>query len=400
MSKIKIYHDIRKMKTDGSKEAPLMIAVTHRGRTAYIPFYISIPAAFWDNKNGKVIKHPQRMMFNDIIYKRLLEIERQFILLSEEGRINNKMTAVEIRDRLVEATISEDVKKAQETENFLKNVYTRFMSHKTGGTLALYTATFHRLGDYLGKDFDTLTFEMIDKEWLTCWDEHLAKTSPSANSRSIHLRNLRAVFNDAIDNGITTNYPFRRFKIKTQKTKKRNLKVDVLRNLFTTTKLEPWMEKYRDFFMLSFMLCGINVGDLCKLKEIKDGRIEYIRAKTHKPYSIKLEPEALEIINRYKGETHLLNYLDTCKDYRIFYNRLCVGLRKLKDVIGIPELSSYWARHSWATIAASIDIPKDTIAQGLGHGGNTVTDIYLELDQKKVDIANRKVLDWVLYNKL
>lgn len=388
------------MKADGSKEAPLMIAVTHKGRTAYIPFNISVPAANWDSKNGKVVRHPQRTMFNDIISKRLVEIERQFILLSEQGRINNDMTALEIRDLLVEATVSDDVKKAREAENYVKNVYKRFLSHKSGGTLTIYNATFLRLGEYLGKDFDSLTFEMIDKEWLTCWDEHLAKTSPSANSRSIHLRNLRAVFNDAIDNGITTNYPFRRFKIKTQKTKKRNLKVEVLRNLFTTTELEPWMVKYRDFFVLSFMLCGINVGDLCNLTEIRDGRIEYTRAKTHKTYSIKLEPEALEIINRYKGKTHLLNYLDTCKSYRIFYNRLCVGLRRLKDIVGIPELTTYWARHSWATIAASIDIPKDTIAQALGHGGNTVTDIYLELDQRKVDIANRKVLDWVLYGKL
>ena len=64
-----------------------------------------------------------------------------------------------------------------------------------------------------------------------------------------------------------------------------------------------------------------------------------------------------------------------------------------------PDISSYWARHSWATIAASLDIPRDTIAHALGHGGNTVTDIYIDFDEGKVDEANRKVLDWVLYGK-
>lgn len=64
-----------------------------------------------------------------------------------------------------------------------------------------------------------------------------------------------------------------------------------------------------------------------------------------------------------------------------------------------PQISSYWARHSWATIASSLDIPKDTIAAGLGHGGNTVTDIYINFDQRKVDEANRRVLDWVFYGK-
>ena len=72
--------------------------------------------------------------------------------------------------------------------------------------------------------------------------------------------------------------------------------------------------------------------------------------------------------------------------------------RKLRKPL-FPSLSSYWARHTWATIAASLDIPKETIAAALGHGGNTVTDIYIDFDRRKVDEANRRVLDWVLYGK-
>ena len=74
------------------------------------------------------------------------------------------------------------------------------------------------------------------------------------------------------------------------------------------------------------------------------------------------------------------------------------GGKKVYDAI-FPQISTYWARHSWATIAASLDIPRDTIAHALGHGGNTVTDIYIDFDQSKVDKANRKILDWVLYGK-
>ena len=61
-----------------------------------------------------------------------------------------------------------------------------------------------------------------------------------------------------------------------------------------------------------------------------------------------------------------------------------------------PDLSQYWCRHTWATIAAELDIPKETIAAGLGHGGNTVTDIYIRFDLRKVDEANRRVIDYVL----
>ena len=64
-----------------------------------------------------------------------------------------------------------------------------------------------------------------------------------------------------------------------------------------------------------------------------------------------------------------------------------------------PGISSYWSRHTWATIAASLDIPKETIAAALGHGGNTVTDIYIDFDQRKVDEANRKVIDYVFLTK-
>lgn len=62
--------------------------------------------------------------------------------------------------------------------------------------------------------------------------------------------------------------------------------------------------------------------------------------------------------------------------------------------------SSYWARHSWATVAASLDIPKETISEALGHEiGSRVTSIYINFDRRKVDEANRRVLDWVLHGK-
>ena len=71
-------------------------------------------------------------------------------------------------------------------------------------------------------------------------------------------------------------------------------------------------------------------------------------------------------------------------------------IKVIAKKIGIPKISSYWARHTWATIASSIDIPKDTISAALGHGGNTVTDVYIRFDRRKVDEANRKVINYVL----
>ena len=219
------------------------------------------------------------------------------------------------------------------------------------------------------------------------------------------------MFNEAIDDEITTFYPFRRFKIRPVPTRKRNLKLDQLRLLFNYHG-DEFLQQYIDMFKLIFMLIGINMADLCRLKEIDDGRITYHRAKTGALLSVKVEPEALEIIERYRGKDWLINILDRYKDYRNYTHRMNDTLKKIgptkrvglggKKVIDplFPNLSVYWARHTWATIAANdLDVPKEIVGHALGHSSSTVTDIYIEYDQRKVDEANRRVLDYVLYDK-
>ena len=163
-------------------------------------------------------------------------------------------------------------------------------------------------------------------------------------------------------------------------------------------------------FMLMFYLIGINAADLflAKPDSIDNGRLEYKRAKTGKLYSIKIEPEAMEIINRYRGNNYLLNIMDEYKDYKNFLHRMGIALKEIGNMERVgrggkkvreplfKDLSSYWSRHTWATIAASIDIPKETISEALGHSiGSEVTSIYIKFDYKKVDEANRKVIDHI-----
>lgn len=217
---------------------------------------------------------------------------------------------------------------------------------------------------------------------------------------------IRAVFNEAIDDGITKAYPFRRFKIRPVATIKRSLSVEQLRAIFNAPT-DDHTEKALDIFKLIFLLIGINIIDLCKLRTINNGRIEFHRSKTNRLYSIKVEPEAMEIINRHKGTEYLIDILDLHKSHRSYTMMLNKQLKEIGVVSTdpdskplFPQLTTYWARHSWATIAASLEIPKETIAAALGHGGNTVTDIYIDFDRKKVDEANRKVIDLVLYGKV
>lgn len=340
------------------------------------------------------------MLYNNAISRKKVEVDTIILKLDDEGRLAG-MTALEIRDYVVAKLTPEDAieNMPKEDPNTFLKWFDRFTERKQGRTKAIYEATRSRLVAWLGeKELAKVKFEDIKISWLEGFEDFMARTC-KANSIAIHMRNIRTVVNYAIDNEITTTYAFRRFKIKNEATRKRNFDVATLRDIFSAQGLEEWEEKYRDFFALTFMLIGINVVDLCNLDKMVTGRVNYIRAKTHRPYSIKVEPEALALIEKYSGEKHLLNFLDGCVNYRHFYNNLCKGLKAVKEKLNLPELTTYWARHSWATIAASLDIPKDTIAAALGHGGNTVTDIYIEFDMSKVDAANKKVLDWVLYGK-
>lgn len=167
--------------------------------------------------------------------------------------------------------------------------------------------------------------------------------------------------------------------------------------------------------MLLFYLIGINVVDVLHATGIKNGRLEYRRAKTGKIYSIKIQPEAMKIINKYApGKNTLLNFIDNYEDYKDFMHRLNKNLKEIgpwewmdaKSKNGrpikkkvryplFPELTSYFARHSWATFAAELDVPEKTIKMALGHGTSSVTDRYINFNMKKVDEANRKIIDYL-----
>jgi len=263
------------------------------------------------------------------------------------------------------------------------------------------------------------TFDTIDRDWLERFQAHEILKGRLINGIGIDLRNIRTVFNWAIDNEITAKYPFRKFSIKTERQQYLYLNADEMRE-YRDFPVEPFMEKYRDLFMLGFYLIGINLSDLLELPAdcIKHGRIQYKRNKTGRLYDIKVEPEAMEIIKKYKGKEHLLNILDggqtkessfrrTLGDYLKRIGPTTMKKNKKGALIkkAITPLHKdivwYTARRSWATIAASLDIPKETIGKALGHSewDSSTTDLYIQFDNKKIDDANRKVIDYLNSDK-
>lgn len=278
------------------------------------------------------------------------------------------------------------------------------------------TATLYRITADKVRAFDaTATFDTITVDWLERFERHYSQTMET-NGLAIQLRNIRAVFNWAIDNELTEKYPFRRFKIKQEKAVINNITVEQLRQL-RDYPCEPWQEIYRDLFMLSFYLCGINIGDLLLLTKdnVRNGRIVYKRQKTGRLYDLPVVEEAKAIIERYKGERFLLSPMDGLADYHTFTSHANKALKKIgtservADKVGklrkvvyhpiLPHITTYTARYTFASIGAKLRIPRETIALCLGHAWTDVTSHYISYDNELVDDAVRQIVGYVNGNE-
>jgi len=270
-----------------------------------------------------------------------------------------------------------------------------------GGTLKHLTNYTHR---------EEIRFNEITVSFLKDFERYLRHDlSLRINSTRIYLNNIRAVFYHALDAEIikVAVSPFRKFKISQEKTRPRPVNLTDLRRML---QAQPYLtgaeQRAIDIFFLIFYLGGINLKDLLYLKkgDLYKGRIIYKRFKTGREYSVKVFPEAMEIFERYPGKKYLLSFIEekmaitpsSRKGYE--HKDLLRNTNKFLKIAGkdcgieLP-ITTYVARYSFATIASKIGIPKDIIAQILGHGLNTMTDLYIDFDQEKVDEAIQTVIN-------
>ncbi|MEG2772246.1 MAG: site-specific integrase, partial [Alistipes sp.] len=314
--------------------------------------------------------------------------------LIHSGQISS-MSAVEIKDYITR------VKTDGGTTSFNESFADYASRCKAERTQEMYRSTLMAINKYT-KD-QVLQFDDITFAWLTKFDEHLAQNGCSTNTRSIHFRNMRTVFNRAIDEEVIGQslYPFRKFKIKSARKDKESLSIDEIASLRALPLENDILCMARDLFMLSFYLCGINLVDLFQLKELHNGKIRFVRQKTagknEESVIVKVQPEAMDIINRYRGKEYLLRFAEHYQDYNNFGRLVRSRLRAVAILANCPGMTYYWARYSWATIADSIGIAEKEISKGLGHVDTSLAGrVYISYDWGKVDVANRKVIDYML----
>lgn len=272
---------------------------------------------------------------------------------------------------------------------------------RTSETYSVTLASFMKFRD--GQDI--LLCE-IDSDAMMLYEAWLKANSNCPNTISFYMRILRAVYNRAVEKDlIEQKFPFKHVYTGIDKTMKRAVPLKTIKRikeLDLTTKSH--LDYARDMFLFSFYTRGMSFVDMAYLKksDLKNGILTYRRRKTGQQLTVKWEKCMGDIVAKYEGHfatQYLLPIItDLRADERIQYrNALCrvnIALKGIARLVGLAlPLSMYCARHAWASIAKSKNIPLAVISEGMGHDSEETTRIYLaSLDTSVVDKANSLIL--------
>lgn len=253
-----------------------------------------------------------------------------------------------------------------------------------------------------GKD---LLLHNINKSEISTYETYLKQRGCCMNTISFYMRNLRAVYNQAVDAHLTSQKkPFKHVYTGLCKTQKRALNLAHIKSIKSLDlSNRPSLEYARDLFLLSFYLRGISFVDMAYLekKHLNNGTLTYLRKKTGQRLTIKWEPCMQQIISKYLlfRSPYLLpiihpSHKDSRREYLNASHQTNRNLKEIGRILNLPiPLTMYVARHSWASIAKEKNIPIGIISEGLGHDSEKTTLIYLStLDTTRVDHANYLIL--------
>lgn len=246
----------------------------------------------------------------------------------------------------------------------------------------------------------------INSETIQLYEEYLRFNGLSLNSSSFYMRILRAVYNRAVEKGFTEQrYPFKHVYTGISKTIKRALSLKRIKRLKELQLKNNYYIFARDMFLFSFYTRGMSFVDMAYLKksDIQNGILTYKRRKTRQKLFVKWEKCMQEIVEKHKlpDSPYLLPIInpDSSINERKQYIYAGHNINKHLKVIGrklgisIP-LTMYCARHSWASIAKSKNVPLSIISESMGHDSENTTKIYLStLDNTAIDKANKMIIN-------
>lgn len=256
--------------------------------------------------------------------------------------------------------------------------------------------------------------KQVDERLVMEYEQWLRIRKVSKNSSSFYMRTLRSAYNKVISrNQMEQTFPFRNVYTGVERTRKRAVPEDIMVRLqkLDLTHSAP-LAFSRDMFIFSYCTRGMAFVDIAYLKkeDVSGGILSYVRHKTGQCLTVRIEPLIEEIIERYEPFVHNSPYLfpiitsnDPEEAFRQYQTALGYHNRKLKKLGKLTgenlHLSSYTARHSWATVARKHNVPLSVISAGMGHTSEKTTLIYLDsVENSLIDKANEEILEALCRN--
>ena len=389
-----------KSKILSNGEHPLMICISKESKRKYLSLGVSILPQHWDFEKNK----PKRNCPNKDLIQRLIneKINLYTEHILELKTLNKEFTIANLIDKVNGVS-------SKCTVNQFFDIHIEQL--KKEGRLK-YASTFKELKNSLinfNFHLDIL-FSDIDVIWLKNYEVWLKSKGLVYNSIGVRFRTLRAIYNKAIEDNIVKQeyYPFRAYKVSKlhEDTVKRAITKSDIERVVNYKALKGYTQLSIDLFYFSYLCAGINFTDIAYLTKdnLIDDRLVYSRRKTKKLIKIPIQDKALNIIERYytTNNYYLFPILSTFHKTDIQrMNRINKVLRKVNkelkaigEELNIPiNLTTYCARHSFATVLKRSGVSTSIISESLGHSNEKVTQIYLDsFENSQINEAMKNLL--------
>lgn len=378
-------------------ELPLKIKVCKNRKTRYINLGVSTKAEHWDfEKNQPKSTCPDRELLEKLISSKISEVKSKIVELKSEDKEFSATTLVD--------KVSNPVRLVTVGELFKQHLSRLEEEKRTGYRLSIQQ-TYNSLIRF-NRHLD-IPFSEMDCNWLRRYETWLRKQGKSENTIGIRFRNIRMIFNLAVVMELVKpeNYPFKKFKVSKlyQETAKRALSKDEILAVinYPTDREDFYTRLAVALFTFSYFMGGINFVDMAYLteKNIMEGRLIYHRKKTSKLINLPLQEEAFMVLKKYKDSSkgYLFPILSNeHKTEQQKLNRLHKvitkvnkALKAIGEELNIPiKLTTYCARHSYATVLKRAGVSTSIICESLGHSSEKVTQIYLDsFENNQIDRA-------------
>ena len=293
----------------------------------------------------------------------------------------------------------EKVRKHKEPKflDIVDNTINKLLASRGKSTIDNYRTAIASFVRYAGNN---VSIGDVSKQMVEGWQLWLKEQGVKLNTISCYMRSLRSVISHS-DIPSVVSTAFNSVFTGNLKTDKRSMSSIDLQKLRTMQLPQGSSLCFaRDLFLFCVYALGMPFVDVAFLrkKQIVNGYIEYERHKTRQPIRVKIEPQMQRIIKRYSipESDYVFPILQTgsMKEYETARNRYNRHLRQISKIAGLRRsLTSYVARHSWASMAYSNNVDLAVISKALGHSNTKTTMVYIrEIDDNRIDMANHKLL--------